>query len=192
MSTDRNEIARRKFAQEQQQQQFAARMQQQAAQLSQQLQLFAGEYAAGRAKPLDRARQVLTPGDQVLYQLQEGLVWTVAQVKPVLQPLPGEPVGLVEVVLVCTAPVKVMANQQTRALLKLSEEQVKGMGIVVPAAPAITTEPPPPAADEERELTADEASDKLASIVEARLRRSAEGGPLEGQLEPNDDEETQP
>ena len=126
MSTDRNQAARDKFAQAQQQRQA--------------MQQFAQAVASGATGVIDRFGNRIEPGSSILFKPPFDYIYKVESISPVLEP--GAPAGLVRMRLTIDVPVAVPVNQQQ-------------MNMIVVSSPKGGEQPQAPAAEPQAPATAD-------------------------------------
>lgn len=113
---DRNERAR---------QQFAAQ-QQYVAQMRAQLAVFTQDFASGKAAALDRFASAIKVHDLLLWHPPHDLVYEVTKVEPILNPAPGQPIGLIQITVELTAPVQLMAGQPAMGIVIVGHQHAPG------------------------------------------------------------------
>jgi hypothetical protein len=132
---DRNERARQQLAA---QQQFVTQMRAKLA-------AFAQDFASGKAAPLDRFATAIKEHDLILWHPPHDLVYEVTKVEPILNPAPGQPVGLIQITVTLTAPVQLMAGQPAMSMVVVGHQHApneaelntpEGQGQNVPIPPA--------------------------------------------------------
>jgi len=119
MSDDRNKLARDQFAMRQQQQQIAKQIQHAFA-------AFAGDWAAGKVRVLDRFAVAIKKGDLVLWTPPHQLVYEVVDVQPILQPIANQPIGQVQITLELKAPVVFMVEQPAMGVVVVGHQHGEG------------------------------------------------------------------
>lgn len=119
MSRDRNDRAREAFGAQQAQQAYVA-------QVRAKLAMFAQDFAAGKAVALDRFASAIKAHDLILWHPPHDLVYEVTKIEPMLNPAPGQPIGLIQITVELTAPVQLMAGQPAMGMVIVGHQRGPG------------------------------------------------------------------